>query len=184
MRTSILILIAVLSIPVFAQHQNNEVGVAIGRAEMGDFGDAGTFGVSYNRYWTRGLSTKFDATGYAAELQVVDIGPGGLTSAGDFEMSAYSAQFQYHFLRGQRFSPYFGGGLAYVITRFTDTPAGDLDADNAVTGIAGAGVDLNLGRRWAITGDATYMPHEAEFGTVETIDLDPLTLSVGAKFRW
>jgi outer membrane protein W len=186
MRTPILIIIlTLLTIPLFAQNQNNEIGIAIGSADMGDFGDAATAGFSYNRYWTRGLSTKFDATGFAAELTTVDVGPGGVTTAGDFVMAAYSGQFQYHFLRGRRFSPYFGAGLAYVITRFEDTPAGDLEADNTVTGIASAGVDLNLGRRWAITGDATYMPHQPEFPEgAATIDLDPLTLSVGAKFRW
>jgi outer membrane protein W len=186
MRTSLILTAAILlSLPVFAQNQNNELGLAIGSADMGDFGDAGTFGISYNRYWTRGLSTKFDATGFAADLEVVDIGPGGATTAGEFSMGALSAQMQYHFLRGRRLSPYFGAGLAFVNTRFNDTPAGDIEADDTVTGIASAGVDLNLGRRWAITGDATYMPHQPEFpaGPV-SLDLDPLTLSLGAKFRW
>ena len=187
MRTSTLTLtlIVLLSLPLFAQNQNNEVGFALGSADMSDFGDAATATFSYNRYWTRGLSTKLDGTGYSAELQVVDLGPGGLASAGDFAMASYAAQMQYHFLRGRRFSPYFGAGLAYVITRFTDTPVGELEADNNVTGIASAGVDLNLGRRWAITGDVTYMPHEAVFPQGATsIDLDPLTISLGAKFRW
>lgn len=186
MRTSTFILAALLlTIPVFAQNQNNELGIAFGNARMDDFGDAGTFGISYNRYWTRGLSTKIDMTGFAADVVVVDVGPGQAPSAGDFVMGALSAQMQYHFLRGQRFSPYFGGGLAFVTTSFENTPAGDLEADNDVTGIASVGVDLNLGRRWAITGDATYMPHEAVFPQgLTTIDLDPLTLSLGGKFRW
>lgn len=185
MRKAILIVAVLLALPVAAQNQNNELGIAIGSADMGDFGDAGTFAIGYNRYWTRGLSTEFEATGFASELQTVDAGPGGATAAGDFIMSALSAQMQYHFLRGRRFSPYFGGGLALVTTQFQDTPAGDLEAEDNVTGIASVGADLNLGRRWAITADATYMPHEADFPQgAATIDLDPLTLSLGAKFRW
>ena len=174
-----------LAFPLLAQSRDNEVGLAIGYADMGDFGDAGTFGLSYNRYFGN-LSVKFDVTGFGAELATVDIGPGGDPDAGggDFQMSVSSASLQYHFLRGRRLSPYVGAGVGYVHTELVDTPFGDFEADNSVTGLVSGGVDLNLGSRWAIAADATYMPHTAEFDDIETIDTDPLTLSAGVKFRW
>lgn len=187
MRTSIITLTlaaVLLALPLSAQTTRNEIGVSIGRADMGDFGDAGTFQLSYNRFWTPAVSTKFALTGFGAELTVVDIAPGGAQSAGDLEMGAWTAGLEYHFLRDRRISPYVGAGVAYVSSRFTDTPAGDLDADDSVTGTASLGADLNLGRRWAINADATYMPYDAEFPAFGNIDMDPLTLSAGVKFRW
>lgn len=170
--------------PLAAQNQNNEISVSLGSADLGDFGDAGTLGIHYNRYWTGGLSTRVGVTSFGAELQTVDVGPGGLTSVGDLEMGVISAMAEYHFNRGRRFSPYVGAGVGFVSARFADTPAGDIDADDEIAGIVGGGLDVNLGRRWAINGDVTYMPYEANFGNVTTVNMDPLTLSVGAKFRW
>lgn len=172
------------AVPLAAQTRNNEIGAAIGYANLGDFGDAGTFGLSYNRYFGN-LSAKLDLTGFGAELETVDVGPGGGDGgAGDFAMSALSAELQYHFRRGQRWSPYFGAGLAVVDTRLEDTPFGDYEADGNVTGIASAGLDFAFASRWAVGADATYMPHTAEFEDIESIDVDPLTFSAAIKFRW
>lgn len=187
MRTSTIpfILMAVLlALPLSAQTPRNEFGASIGRADMGDFGDAGTLALNYNRYWTAGLSTKIGIIGYGAELTAVDIGPGGASTAGDLVMGAWTAGLEYHIWRDRRFSPYVGAGLAYVAAQFADTPAGDIDADNEVTGTASVGADISLGRRWAINADATYMPYSADFPPIGSIDMDPLTLSAGVKFRW
>lgn len=185
MRKSLFLLIAaIVSLPLFAQPANNELGLHIGSADMGDFGDAGTLSLTYNRFWTAGLSTKFGLTAYGADLEVVDLPPGGASAAGELEMGALTAQLEYHFLRGSRFSPYAGAGVAFVTAELADTPAGDFEADSEVTAIVNGGVDLNLGRRWAINGDISYMPYTADFVPVESIEMDPLTISAGVKFRW
>lgn len=179
-------LILLLSLPLAAQTRDNEIGVAIGYADMGDFGDAGTFGLSVSHYFRGNLSWELELVGFGAELTAVDVGPGGDpdSGAGDFEMGVLSASVQYHWLRNARLSPYAGAGIAFVNTELVDTPFGDFEADRAITGLASAGVHLNLSSRWALAGDVTYMPHTAEFNGAETIDADPLTLSAGVKFRW
>ena len=178
-------LVLLLALPLAAQTRNNEIGAAIGYAEMGDFGDAGTFALSYNRYFGN-LSAEFELVGFGAELTTVDVGPGGdpESGAGDFEMGVLSASLQYHFLRGARFSPYVGAGVGFVTTELVDTPFGDFEADAEVTGLVGGGVDFALGSRWALNGDVTFMPHTADFDGDQSIEADPLTLSAGVKFRW
>ncbi|HEY0157207.1 MAG TPA: OmpW family outer membrane protein [Thermoanaerobaculia bacterium] len=178
-RSLSLIAALVFSFSLSAQSTRNELGASIGYADMPGFGDAGTFSLTYNRFWTGNLSSQLGLTSYAADLHVVD-GP----SAGELQMGALTGEVQYHFWRDRRLSPYVGGGVAFVTSQLADTPAGDIEADNEITGVASAGVNLNLGRRWAINGDVTYMPYDADFPPVATIDMDPLTISAGVRFRW
>lgn len=183
MRTLVLLLLVTL--PVSAQTlPRNELGANIGVAELGDFGDAGTFSFAYNRYWTDALSSRFSLTAYTADLFVVDVGPGQQGGAGDLVMGAWSGALEYHFMRDRRFSPYVAAGLAFVATELSDTPIGDIEADSEITGLAGIGADITLTRRWAINLDAMYMPYDANFDNMESIDMDPLTYSAGVKFRW
>lgn len=174
-----------LVFPLSAQTlPRNEFGASVGVADMGDFGDAGTLALSYNRYWTEALSTRLALTGYGADLEVVDIGPGGAQTASELAMGSWSAALEYHVLRDRRISPYVAAGVAYVAAELVDTPAGDIEAENELAGIVGVGADLNLTRRWALNVDATYMPYAADFPPIASIAMDPLTLSAGVKVRW
>lgn len=186
MRNLILAIALLLPLPLIAQTRNSEIGVTIGYANMGDFGDAGTFGILANHYFRTNLSAEFRLVGYGAELTAVDIGPGGDPEAegGDFEMGVLSGSLLYHWLRGSRFSPYVGAGVAFVNTELVDTPFGDFEADQKITGLLSGGVNFGLTERWVLNGDVSFLPHTADFGDVAQIEADPLTVSAAIKFRW
>lgn len=53
-----------------------------------------------------------------------------------------------------------------------------------MTGLATAGVDVNLFRAFAAGFDVTYMPYRPHYPGVGTVELDPVTVSATLKFRW
>ncbi len=180
MRIALLITFTLIAaVAATAQLPMNEIGVNVGRSDFPGFDEADTLGVSYNRFWGHALSSKFGLTRFSAEP---DFLPG---IPGELDMRVLSGELQWHFGRGNLFSPYVGGGAVYVMSSLDDTVAGDIEADNEITLIASGGLNVNITPRFAINGDVSYMPYETEFAPVILgVGMDPLTISLGAKFRW
>lgn len=124
MRSFLLALL--LSSPLAAQLPNNELGLVLGHASLkedaGNESSADTAGISFNRYWTPSVSTRFSATQFGIETFRADLGQGRA-----LDMTSYSAAVEYHLRRDRMFSPYAGLGVALVSStlgsRFVDASA-------------------------------------------------------------
>ena len=101
----------------------------------------------------------------------------------EVQTTVWSASAEYHPLRDRRLSPWAGLGLAYVQT---EIGARHFDASppHELTGLATAGVDLNMTRLLSVGADLAYMPYKPDVGPVGEIDISPLTFSGSIKFHW
>jgi hypothetical protein len=168
------LLLLLLSFPLAAQ-QRNEVAVSFGRTEFETAGDTPAVGASYNRFWTRYVSTRAGIFS-AGEDRSAD------GFHGETRFTAVYATVEYHPFRGRLLSPRAAGGLA--AGRFHDEFAGFGQTDSQVTGIFGAGLDVNLTRRFALGLEVAYLPFNPEPRDRFSAPLDPLTTLASTRFRW
>jgi outer membrane protein W len=197
-----LILFSLLLFPVLvsAQPMNEIAGfISTSQFDDGEIQDAGDifdvefdedmgYGVSYNRYWTRAFSTEFAYQKLGADLTVSfeDI----TADAGQLDLDILSATAQFHFARGSIISPYIGGGAAYISGQtgsIDQDELEDADLENELDFLANAGIDLNIGQDFSIFLDGKYIVYEARAEgdpQESSLDLNPLILSAGIKFRF
>lgn len=203
-RVVFVLFIAALSLRAFAQ---SEVGISLNVSELEestivDEGETITFdfnehrgvNLTFNHHWTPSFSTELAAQTFGGDMSVAGGGFPAIV-VGEINAAAISGMGQFHFGRFGRFSPYVGGGIAFVGGEFqiasdVELEPGDddtVDLETEATWIAGAGVNVKLTERVLLNGDVRYMPWSAtpEDGALEdSIDLDPMLVSVGVKFRW
>lgn len=203
MRTTFRLGIAVTFLALSLNAQTNELGVWAAASQVGDTNvegseiafDAGKgFGVSFNHFWTRSLSTEFSATALSHDGRITITGEPAL-DIGSLDLIPVTATVQWHFARGSLLSPYIGGGVSYVMAddlRSADLQQIEVDRveiDSKVGWVAQAGLDIGLTTRFAIAADAKYIaysPQSAAPGDPAPVDLelDPLIFSLGVKLRW
>ena len=172
----LIIVFCVIAVPLAAQ--DNELGASVGLASgVPGFDDLDAIGVHYNRYFGS-LSAKVAVTRFSGDLDVT-----AAPDEGELDMTVFSGGVEFHFLRGQLFSPYIGGGVGYAMASLDGTLV-DTEDDNQFVFLANGGVNVNITPRFAVFGDVSYMPIETDFPPVARIDMDPLTVSLGAKLRW
>ena len=187
--------IAFTALPLAAQ--SNDIGLWFSTAQMKDtsgftFDDAKGDGISFNHFWRGPLSTEFTIHSLSSKAGV-DIAGTRALSAGKLKLRPITANVQWHLLRGTMFSPYFGAGIAYV-TR-SDLSSSDLDLagigsvkiGNKATWDANAGLNIGLGRSFAVAVDGKYIAYEPEAkanGNSEKLKLNPLVISAGVKLRF
>lgn len=125
---------------------------------------------------------KVDATGSMAPL-----GRAGEMTYGPATLTA-----QYHFARGERFQPYVGAGLTFMVVFDTDDGAlSDLDVDSSIGTALQAGANFWLTKRAGVfvdvkkafldtkaTGTLGGTPVEAD------VRLDPLVVNAGLALRF
>ncbi|HEX7422101.1 MAG TPA: OmpW family outer membrane protein [Thermoanaerobaculia bacterium] len=187
--------LALATLPLAAQ--TNDVGVWYATAQIKDstglsFDNAKGFGVSFNHFWTGPLSTEFSVSSLRANAGI-DIAGTRALDAGRLKLMPFTANLQWHFARGSMFAPYIGAGLAYVSAK--DLSSADLDAagigrvkiDHKASWDANAGVNIGLGKMFAVAIDGKYIKYEPDStaaGTTEKLKLDPVVISAGIKLRW
>jgi outer membrane protein W len=187
--------LALATLPLAAQ--TNDVGVWYATAQIKDstglsFDNAKGFGVSFNHFWTGPLSTEFSVSSLRANAGI-DIAGTRALDAGQLKLMPFTANLQWHFARGSMFAPYIGAGLAYVSAK--DLSSADLDAagigrvkiDHKASWDANAGVNIGLGKMFAVAIDGKYIKYEPDStaaGTTEKLKLDPVVISAGIKLRW
>jgi outer membrane protein W len=162
-----------------------------------EFEDQGGLGISFNHFWTDTFSTEIAAQKYSSDMNITtDLGgTGSLTfKAGDLDITAVTAMGEWHFRRATRFAPYVGAGIARISGEFDpvddpDDPEfnGPFDLESKITWTAAVGANIRLTDHIALAGEFKYIPWSA-FAEGDTssdsIDLDPLTLSLGVKARF
>ena len=196
-----LIVLSLLLLPLFAAAQSNEFGVFISTSQFddGEIDDAGDIfdvefdedmgvGILYNRFWFGGFSTEFAYQRLGADLTLSfeDI----REDVGELDLDILSATAQLHFARGGMFSPYIGGGVAYVSGEagsIDPDEIEDTDLENEVDFLLNAGINVGLGRSFAVFLDGKYVMYEARGEgdlEVDSLDVNPLIISGGVKWRF
>jgi outer membrane protein W len=207
---SLLVLLAFLvSAPLAAQ---GNVGVDLGvwaswtrmagptefeleQAEL-TFDDANGFGISANFFWGRRISTELAV--YSLRSDAVLTGSGNLPYAldlGSMNLTPITGTLQFHFAREAFLSPYVGVGVAHVIVGNLESDdlnlvgIGPIDVDDEFSYVANAGLSLRLTPNFSLGLDAKYIPlrpGSRALGDVQDVELriDPLIVSVGARFRF
>lgn len=203
-RVLFVLFLAVFSLRMFAQ---SEIGISLNSSELEestivdpdetvtiDFKEHRGLGLSFNHYWTPMVSTEFALQTFGGDMSVAGSGLPAVV-VGELNGAALSGMGQFHFNRSGRFSPYLGGGIAFVggefkIANEVELDPGEddtVDLETEATWIAGAGVDVKLTERVLLNGDVRYMPWNArpeDEEVEEQLDVDPMVFSVGVKFRW
>ncbi|HYC90547.1 MAG TPA: OmpW family outer membrane protein [Thermoanaerobaculia bacterium] len=195
------IFLSLLFLPLLATAQMNDLGVFISTSQFddGEIDDAGDIfdlefeedmgvGVLYNRFWTSSFSTEFAYQRLGADLTISfeDIDE----EVGSLDLDILSATGQFHFAKGSMISPYIGGGVAYVsgeVGTIDDDELEDTDLENEIEFLANAGLNVGLGRGFAVFLDGKYILYEAR-GEGDTeddaLEVNPLIISGGIKFRF
>ena len=200
-KRSLIVLSLILFPAVVMAQPANELGVFISTSQFDDseIEDAGDIfdvefdedmgvGVLYNRYWTSGFSTEFAYQKLGADLTLSfeDI----REDVGEIDLDILSATAQLHFLRNGFFSPYVGGGVAYVSGEagsIDPEEIEDTDLESELEFLLNAGINVGLGRSFAVFLDGKYIMYEARGegdSDGETLDLNPLIISGGVKWRF
>lgn len=197
----IIIVFCLLILPLTATAQNNELGVFISTSQFDDgdlqdpddlfdveFEEDMGLGLLYNRFWFGGFSTElaYQRLGADLTLSLDDVSE----DFGELDLDVLSATGQLHFAPGSMLSPYIGGGVAYISGEAGSIDQGELEAtdlENEIDFLANAGINIGLGRNFAIFLDGKYILYEAR-GEGETedsaIEINPLILSGGLKLRF
>lgn len=201
MTKRIVIVLSFLLLPLSAFAQRNELGVFISTSQFEnselqdglddidvEFDEDMGYGVSYNRFWFGGFSTEFAYQRLGADLTVSfeDI----TETAGDLDLDILSATAQFHFAPQSMISPYIGAGLAYVSGEagsINEDEIDSVDLENDTNWLANAGININLGQRFAVFVDGKYVMYEARGEgdpDDEAFDINPLIVAGGIKLRF
>jgi opacity protein-like surface antigen len=198
----IVIALSLLLLPLAAAAQpSNELGIFISTSQLDeaeledglddvefDFEEDMGYGVLFNRFWFGGFSTEFAYQKLGADLTVSfdDI----TEQAGDLNLDVLSGTAQFHFARGSMFSPYIGGGVAYVSGEAGSIDEDELesvDLENELEFLANAGINIGLTQGFALFVDGKYILYEARGegdSEDDALELNPLIISGGVKFRF
>ena len=195
------LLLSLFLLPLTAAAQMNDLGVFISTSQLEDneIDDAGDIfdlefdeemgvGILYNRFWTNSFSTEFAYQRLGADLTLSfeDI----TEDFGSLDLDILSATGQLHFARGSIISPYIGGGVAYVSGEagsIDEDELGNTDLESEIEFLANAGLNLGLGRSFIVFLDGKYILYEARGegqSDGEALDINPLIISGGIKFRF
>ena len=156
-----------------AQQSRSELAVSFGRSDFGLIGEAPAAGLSYNRFWTDLVSTRFGA--FAGSEERSSAGSGKF-------IGAVHASGEVHFLRESRVSPYAGAGVAFA---FNNVDFADFsDNQMVIAPIFSAGIDVKVSPRFAVGVDAHYLRYSVEFDRDFDIAIDPLTVMGSLKYRY
>jgi outer membrane protein W len=151
------------------------------------------FAATAEVFFSERLSTQFAAT-FVNPVAVINPGDVDLNT---ISLDIYSLTGRWHFAPQARFSGFAGGGVAFVSLgnleeRFDDRI--EIEFDPEATFLIEAGVRYRLRPRIILTGALTYMPLEAESIVIRNertdvtlpprVSLDPVTLSIGAAWRF
>lgn len=196
-----LLILSLLLFPLSATAQMNELGVFIStsqleRSEIDDAGDIFEIdfdedmgvGVLYNRFWTDSFSTEIGYQRLGADLNLSF--EEFSEHVADLDLDLLSATAQLHFARTGFISPYIGAGVAYIsgqVGTIDEDELEDTDLETAIDFLVNAGLNLNLGRGFAIFLDGKYVMYEAigeDDPEDEALELNPLIIAGGVKLRF
>jgi outer membrane protein len=199
----LVIILALVALPAAAQ--SSELGLWIAQSRVGEtdedeavleFDTGDGFGVSYNKFFGNALSLELSATTLEHDGELSAEGIEEAFDAGSLDIIPIVATIQFHFARNSVVSPYVGGGLAYIMADNLESEdldrveIGPVEVDDALTWAVQAGLDINISPRFGIGVDAKYTGYTPDAAPTDfpddaiELDLNPLIISAGVKFRW
>jgi outer membrane protein W len=194
--------LALVSLPLVAQSSDIGIWAVASHATGSTMTDATTrfeledkigYGVSFNHFWGRHLSTELAASATKNDATLTIGGVQALTF-GRLQQTVVTGTLQWHFAGATRVDPYLGVGAAYVKTK--DLRSNDLDLadigtvkiDNKTAALANAGINLGLTRIIALAIDVRYIPLKPGAagltGATLPLKLNPLIYALGLRFRF
>ena len=206
MRFKLAVLLLLLATPLLAA--DFEAGIrhlsmaptADGRFDVGEIDVVSSrgFAATAEVFWSDRLSTQAAATFFnpAAFLDPAAPPPDDV-DLGTLGIDIYSLSGRYHFRPGARFAPFAGAGAAYVVLGDLEDRFGDdleMRFDRQTAFFAEAGLRYRVHPRVFLDATVSYMPLEAHRSFLRNDDprltlparvsLDPLTVSIGAAWRF
>jgi outer membrane protein len=162
------------------------------------FDTGGGVGGGINYFITDRVSLEAKVSGLASKMRVRIIGSDFVAVAdlGYAQFYPISATLQWHLLERGAIRPYIGAGVSHVILHNISKSVGSTGATGIKfkdpTGfVVDGGLELNLGRRWGLFGDARYIPIESNAraaftGTSAALKMHvrPLIVSAGLAYHF
>lgn len=116
----------------------------------------------------------------------------GTVDLGDVGLIPPTLTLQYHFLSDNRFSPYIGAGLNYMIFYNEDAPGGtvtSIDYENGLGYALQAGIDVAIQGNWSVNADVKKIFFNTDVdinnGAIAAdVDLDPWIFGLGVGYRF
>lgn len=116
----------------------------------------------------------------------------GTVDLGDVGLIPPTLTLQYHFMSDNRFSPYLGAGLNYMVFYNEDAPGGtvtSIDYDNGLGYALQAGFDVAIQGNWSVNADVKKIFFNTDVdinnGAIAAdVDLDPWIFGVGVGYRF
>lgn len=205
MKRGVVLVVLLLAAPVHAA--NLELGIRhLSTSLMGegafnggelDIVSSRGFGANVEVFWTPRISTQLAATFInPAAIAFPSAPPPNDLDLGTFGVDTYSLTARYHFAPDARFSPFAGAGAAMVVFGDLEDRFGDdieMTFNREVAVMVEGGVRYRVSPHVILDAAVSYMPLEATPNHVrndtsialpESVKLDPLTVSVGAAWRF
>ena len=137
--------------------------------------------------WTVGMEFRFNKI-LGLEMDYVnatnDIEFGGQT-IGDVHMQPLSATLNFHIIPTKVVDLYLGPTASYFIWGDVDIDdVGEFKTDNEVAWGASLGLDIGIGKAFAITGGLRWLNADIEPEDLDKIGVDPLFGRLGVAFRF
>jgi len=152
-----------VSLSAAAQLPRNEVAVSAGWTDLASVGGARALGASYSRFFTPNI---------CAQLGAVRADGRGK------ELTDIHAAAEFHPFRESTLSPWAALGVARIAFRDSES------LHSKLTSLVGAGVDVNLSRQFAIGAQVHYSPFVINPRERFGFNLNPMTLSLAARWRY
>jgi outer membrane protein W len=205
-KRSLIAAVAILTFPVVAAAQSNEISAFVTLPSFNDsniieddlgvdaqaaFNESIGYGVAFNRYWTSHLSTELSAQALNSELdvEVEDLE----FDAGEVSLVAFTGIAQLHLAPNGMLDPYVGAGVAHItgdVDFIADDETGEretVDLESETTWVANAGLSYRYAGNISIFADAKYIAYDARGEgdpDDESAELNPLIYSAGIRFRF
>ena len=159
-----------------------------------EFEDGKGYGLSVNRFFSPMLSVELSAFSIRNEAALLVNGVEAI-SLGNVNLMPITLGAQLHLAGRSRIDPYVGGGAALVLARDMFSPdleaggIGRLELEDKFTYYANAGIGITIAGGFGIVIDGRYLAyetatHSTTTGIEQDLDLTPLLLSAGLRFRF
>lgn len=162
------------------------------------FNNGGGIGAGLNFYLSDRVSLEAKVAGIESAMHVRIIGQDSVQNIdlGHGQIYPISAILQWHPVEHGTFRPYIGAGAVHTILRNINRQIPGSSATGIrfhdPTGVAvDGGVELSLGSKWSLYGDARYVPLESKgratfvgANSVTELSVRPLIVSTGVAYHF
>lgn len=142
------------------------------------------------------LETKVAVLQSKMKVRIVGRDSVQLITIGDAQMYPLSAVMQWHPVEKAALRPYLGAGIVHTIIKNIDrsipnSSAAGIEFKDPTGLVVDGGLELSLGSRWSVYGDARYVPLETKSratfvgaSSFTEISVRPLIVSTGLSYHF